>query len=258
MPTGLHSRRVGGVGRASGGRLALKREEPAVRFDVLMVDDEQELAASTCEYLTTFGVTAISVGSAEDALAILERDEAALILLDVNLPGMNGFEFCRQVRRRHATPILFISARDSDDDQILALGVGGDDYIAKPFSLAVLLAKVRRILDRLDATPAAPSPSYDDGRLRLDPEVDRVWIDGVEVALTALEYRLLAYLVANRGRVVPKRELFEQVWGDAITGDGTLTVHIRRLRTKIELDPDDPRHLRTVWGRGYMFEGRER
>ena len=228
-----------------------------MRYDVLMVDDERELAASTCEYLTTFGVSAASVPTAEDALAFIESHEPALILLDVNLPGMNGFEFCRTVRRRRATPILFISARDSDDDQILALGVGGDDYIAKPYSLAILLAKVRRILDRLSAEPAAPSPAYDDGRLRLDPDVDRVWVEGAEVSLTALEYKLLAYLVANRGRVVGKRELFEKVWGDAITGDGTLTVHIRRLRTKIEEDSDAPRHLRTVWGRGYLFEGRE-
>lgn len=228
-----------------------------MRYDVLMVDDELELAASTCEYLTTFGVSATSVPTAEDALAFLECSDAALILLDVNLPGMNGFEFCRTVRQRRATPIVFISARDSDDDQILALGVGGDDYIAKPFSLAVLLAKVRRILDRLGAEEPATTPSYDDGRLRLDPDRDRVWVEGTEVPLTALEYKLLAYLVAHRGRVVGKRELFENVWGDAITGDGTLTVHIRRLRTKIEPDPDEPRHLRTVWGRGYLFEGRE-
>ncbi|MDO5494523.1 MAG: response regulator transcription factor [bacterium] len=228
-----------------------------MRTDVLMVDDEEALASSTCEYLTTFGVTATAVTTAEEALEFLQHNEAALILLDVNLPGMNGFEFCRTVRRRAATPILFISARDSDDDQILALGVGGDDYIAKPYSLAVLHAKVRRILDRHATEPIPPTPGYDDGRLRLDPEAERVWVDGKEVPTTALEYRLLAHLVANRGRVVPKREIFEKVWGDAITGDGTLTVHIRRLRTKIEADPDNPRHLRTVWGRGYLFEGRE-
>lgn len=222
--------------------------------DVLMIDDESLLAASTVEYLSTFGVTATAVHSAEAALDYLASNRPALILLDVNLPGMNGFEFCRTVRRDHDTPIIFISARDSDDDQILALGVGGDDYIATPYSLAVLLAKVRRILDRLATSQPAVVPAFDDGHLRIDATAERVWLDDVEITLPPLEYRLLSHLAENRGRVVTKRELFRDVWGGAAVGDATLNVHIRRLRTKIETDPANPRYIRTAWGRGYYFE----
>lgn len=115
----------------------------------------------------------------------------------------------------------------------------------------MLLAKIRRILQRSSA--ATDVPGYDDGHLRFDPAADRFWVDGVDLVLSAMEHRLLRYLVLNRERIVPKDELFEQVWGDAITGDGTLSVHIRRLRTHIEPDPAQPRYIQTLWGRGYSF-----
>lgn len=219
--------------------------------DVLMIDDEEALAASTTEYLQAFGITAQYVLSAEAGFDWLAGDQARVIVLDVNLPAISGFDFCRELRQTDQTPILFLSARQSDDDQILALSLGGDDFLRKPFPLGVLLAKLRRVLDRM-GTPL--DSSYDDGWLSVDLAAGRVWAGGHEVSLKAMEYRLLSYLVANRGRVVTKPELFENVWGEAITGDGTLTVHIRRLRTQIEPDPDQPKYLRTVWGRGYLFE----
>lgn len=222
-------------------------------IDVLMIDDEQALASATTEYLAAFGLTTHYVTSAEEALDWLTADTAQVVVLDVNLPGMSGFELCRTLRARgDQMPILFLSARQSDDDQILGLSVGGDDFLRKPFPLGVLLAKIRRTLDRVGST--TPPTAFDDGWLVVDPAAGRVWAGGAEVQLKAMEYRLLAYLVANRGRVVTKAELFENVWGDAITGDGTLSVHIRRLRTQIEPNPDQPRYLRTVWGRGYLFE----
>lgn len=228
-------------------------------YDVLIVDDEEDLARSAADYLTAFAVAATHVGSAEDALAVLRRDRARLVLLDVNLPGMNGFDLCRTLRRDPATaevPILFLSARRSDDDEILALSLGGDDYLRKPYSLSVLLAKVRRILTRSAALGAGQAPAgYDDGHLRWDPDADRFWVDGAELALPAMEHRLLRYCLEHRGKVLTKRDLFVGVWGEAITGEGTLTVHVRRLRTRIEPDPDNPTYLRTVWGRGYLFEG---
>ncbi len=219
--------------------------------DVLIVDDELELAEATAEYLSAFGLSAHHVPSAEDALAYDEP--VGVILLDVNLPGMNGFAFCRAVRAKASTPIIFTSARTGDDDQILALSVGGDDYVTKPFSLAVLLAKVRRALDRGGA-PVAPQ-GFDDGRLRVDEAMGRTWLDGDELHLTTIEDRLLRHLVANRGRVVTKQDIIDAVWGDPFTSDGTLTVHIRRLRGRIEPDPDNPIYIKTVWGRGYLFEG---
>lgn len=228
-------------------------------YDVLLVDDEAELAASTGEYLAAFGVTAMCAGSAEEALTALRQHRVRLILLDVNLPGMSGFEFCRTVRQREGEqtqlPIVFLSARRSDDDEILALSLGGDDYLRKPYSLSVLLAKVRRILDRHAAHGASQPTGYDDGYLRFDADADRFWVAGAEVVLPAMEHRLLRYAVEHRGKVLTKRELFVHVWGDAITGEGTLTVHVRRLRQRIEPDPDHPTYLRTVHGRGYLFEG---
>lgn len=224
--------------------------------DVLMVEDQEALASSTVEYLTLSGVSAAYVSSAEEAHAALAASrKPKLVILDVNLPGLSGFEFCRRLRReRGDIPIVFVSARTAEDDQILALSLGGDDYIAKPYSLAVLLAKIRRMLDRLSSSGPPEPAVYDDGWLLLDPGSARVRVGGRDVSLAALEFKLLEHLVANRGRVVEKRELFRQVWGGAVTGDGTLSVHIRRLRTRIERDPDRPRYIRTVWGRGYIFE----
>ncbi|MEI2774489.1 MAG: response regulator transcription factor [Tetrasphaera sp.] len=220
---------------------------------VLLVDDEDELARSTTEYLGYFGITAAHVATAASAAAFLERHDVDLVLLDVNLPDGSGFDLCRRLRAESDLPILFVSARGSDDDQILGLTLGGDDYIRKPYSLSVLLAKVRRVLERASAAPRREA-DYDDGHLRIDAANDRVYVDGAEVSLPALEHRLLRYLVEHRGRVLTKAELFRDVWEEAITGDGTLTVHVSRLRTRIEPDPDHPRYIRTVWGRGYLFE----
>lgn len=222
--------------------------------DVLVVDDEAAIVDSIVEYLSAFDLSAVGVGTAEAALERLDELDPAVVVLDVNLPGMNGFRFTRQVRTRSQVPILFLSARGTDDDQVLALGVGGDDYITKPFSLAVLLAKIRRILARGQEEQEQPSASFDDGRLRVEEESGRTWLDGREIVLPAMEDRLLRHLVRYRGRVVTKQELFEDVWGEPDASDGTLTVHVRRLRARIEPDPDQPTYIRTVWGRGYLFD----
>jgi len=222
-----------------------------MRYDVLMIDDEAELCDATVEYLRGFGLSATAVGSAEAAGEVIASDDVGVVLLDVNLPGMNGFEFCRSLRAHSDTPIVFISARGGDDDQILALSIGGDDYVTKPYSLAVLLAKVRRILDR---TASAAPQGFDDGWLRVDEASGRTWVDGREVVLKAMEDRLLRYLVSRTGEVVTKAELFQHVWEEPITSDGTLTVHIARVRAKIEPDPERPSYIRTVWGRGYLFD----
>lgn len=215
-----------------------------------MIDDEVVLAASTVEYLNLSGVSARYVTTAEDALVLAPLVTPSIILLDINLPGMSGFELCRRLRDECDAPIIFISARSTDDDQVLALTVGGDDYIVKPYSLAVLLAKVRRLLSRHDAVVRP----FDDGHLRIDPLSGRTYVDEAEVPLTAIEHRILGYLLAHRGRVVAKIDLIEAVWGETVTSEGTLTQHIRRLRLRIEPDPESPRYLRTVWGRGYLFD----
>lgn len=249
--------------------------------DVLLVEDEAELARSTREYLEAFGLRAEHRATAEEALADLPALAPAVVLLDVGLPGMSGFALCS--RLREAAPgagVIFISARTSEADQVLGLDLGADDYLTKPYSLQVLLAKVRRALARAQgAAPSVPGgpgapgglgapggqwapgragsparvPDVDDGRLRIDLDAGRTWVDGREVRLTAIEHRILAHLVRNRGRVCSKRDIIDAVWGEPYTSEGTLTVHMRRLRRRIEADPDAPVHLRTVWGRGYLF-----
>lgn len=223
-----------------------------MNYDCLIIDDERLLADSTAEYFNLFGVkTAVSY-SAADCRRFFEENTAELLLLDINLGDGSGFALCRELRKKTEIPILFLSARTSDDDKIAALNIGGDDYVQKPYSLSVLLAKVRAVLKRY----GAKNREYSDGRLRIDFRAKQVSVDGAPARLTALEYKLLAYLCENSGRVVSKQELFEKVWGDKFTGDGTLNVHIRRLREAIEQDPGHPLYIVTVWGDGYRFEGR--
>lgn len=226
-----------------------------MEYDCLIVDDEEALAQSTCDYFNLFDVKTTWAPGMPAALTFLQTNHAEVILLDINLPDGSGFSLCKRLRQISDTPILFISARTSDDDQILALGIGGDDYIQKPCSLSVLLAKVRAVLKRRRASAAVrPTAVFSCGDLCIDFADGRVLKNSAPLSLKSMEYKLLAYLVQNCGRTVPKEELFRNVWEDAVTSDGTLNVHIRRLREKIEDDPNRPVHIRTVWGTGYRFE----
>ena len=227
--------------------------ENFMKYDCLIVDDEKVLADSTAEYFNLFGVKTVAVYDADGCRAFFERDTAGLILLDINLSKTeSGFELCKRLRKNTDIPILFISARTSDDDKIIALNIGGDDYVQKPYSLGVLLAKVKAVLKRYGA---ASSADYSDGYLEIDSKQKQVRVGGKPVKLTALEYKLLSYLAENNGRVVSKRELFDKIWEDRFTGDGTLNVHVRKLREAIEVDPNEPKYIVTVWGDGYKFTG---
>ncbi|MDR0293135.1 MAG: response regulator transcription factor [Oscillospiraceae bacterium] len=218
-----------------------------MHYECLIVDDEPELASGTCEYLNLFGVSARYVLNADGALAFLRENTVSLILLDINLGQSSGFAFCKTVRETLDVPILFISARTDSEDMLLALNIGGDDYIQKPFALSLLLAKIKAVLKRYGAKTS-------EGRLRADTATERIYLDGTALSLKNMEYKLLRYLMDNKGRIVGKDELFEKVWGDAFVGDGTLNVHIRRLREKIEKEPNEPRLIRTVWGVGYVYD----
>lgn len=182
-----------------------------------------------------------------------QENEAQLLLLDINLGDGSGFALCKELRETLDIPILFISARTSDDDQIIALGIGGDDYIQKPYSLGVLLAKVKAVLKRYGQS--GRQEGYADGWLKIDVGARTVWVKDKPVKLTLREFRLLTYLALNRERVVSKQELFEKVWEDRFTGDGTLNVHIRKIREAIEPDPNRPRYIVTFWGRAINFRG---
>ena len=224
-----------------------------MKYDCLIVDDEKELANNTCEYLNMFEVSTFVCYSKEECEKFFEENETSLILLDINLGDGSGFELCKKLRQEKDIPILFISARKSDDDKIIALNIGGDDYIEKPYSLGVLLAKVKVVLKRFGKTE---NQSYDDGNLKVDYLEKKVFVKGNEIKLTSLEFKLLTYLIDNKEKLVTKNEIFENVWNDKFTQDGTLNVHIRKIREQIEEDPNNPKYIITVWKEGYRFVGK--
>lgn len=223
-----------------------------MKYDCLIIDDEKMLADNTAEYFNMFGISTAVCYSASECRDFFRENTAELLLLDINLGDGSGFELCKELREKTEIPILFISARTSDDDQIIALSIGGDDYIQKPYSLGVLLAKVKAVKRRFGIDEIV---EYSDGRIRVDFEKRQVTVAGYEVKLTSLEFRLLSYLIKNENKVVTKQELFQEVWEDKFTGDGTLNVHIRKIREAIEEDPANPKYIVTVWGDGYKFVG---
>jgi two-component system response regulator RegX3 len=229
-------------------------EDPSV-LDCLIIDDETSIAVTICEYFNLFGVSSEYAVDFETGVQAAAEKQPSLILLDVNLNGQSGFSLCKKLREATDVPVIFISARNTDDDVLTALGVGGDDYIAKPFSMAVLLAKVRTMLKRnAAAQKSAPQAAAKFGDVEIERDNDRVTRGGCPVKLKPLELKLLLYLIDNGGRRITKDELLEKVWGDTFIGEGTLSVHIRHLREKLEEDPKNPQYIKTMWGSGYMFE----
>ncbi len=223
-----------------------------MKYDCLIVDDEVSLAETTNEYFNMFDVKSTYVKSYDKCIDFFKNNEASLILLDINLSIASGFDLCKKLRIITQVPILFISARTSDDDKLIALNIGGDDYIQKPYTLSVLLAKVKAVLKRYNASLSGADRST--VPIDIDYSLCRVYINGAEIKLKTMEFKLLSYFIRNRNRIIPKEELFNNVWQDSITGDGTLNVHIRHLREKIESDPNEPKYIKTVWGVGYIFE----
>lgn len=226
-----------------------------MRYDCLIIDDEKELANNTCEYFNMFEVKTAAVYSSAEANTFLASNEPSLVLLDINLSDGSGFELCKKIRQTMNIPILFVSARNTDDDKIIALNIGGDDYIEKPYSLGVLLAKVKVVLKRFagTGTDSGKKTDFDDGYLKTDSANKTVFVNGTEKKITSIEFKLLDYLIENRNRLVTKNEIFDKVWNDKFTTDGTLNVHIRKIREAIEKDPQDPKYIVTVWKEGYKF-----
>lgn len=224
---------------------------------VLIIDDEPELAEYTAKFFNVSGVPAEYVLSADEAIKFFEGNTCSLILLDINLGSDSGFDLCRDIRTKIGVPIFFISARSSEDDMLLALGIGGDDYICKPYSLGVLLAKVKAALKRYADSGSKPAESGESvklGNASIDLKKASVTKDGSTLPLKAMEYKLLIFLLENKNRVISKDEFFEKVWETDYVSEVTLNVHIRHLREKIEEDPSHPVFIKTVWGVGFMME----
>ena len=230
-------------------------------YKVLMIDDDEMIAAATSEYFNMFGVKTSYVTSYADAAGFLEKHDVSLLLLDINLGESSGFDLCRKIRKNYDLPIFFISARTSDDDVLIALNIGGDDYIKKPYTLSVLLAKVKAAVLRYDRTRDNKTFQQNEdslvkltGEVYLNTNIHKIIANGREITLKALEYKLLYYLYTNRGKVVSKDDLLRDVWEDEYINEGTIAVHIRHLREKTEADPKEPQLIKTVWGVGYMME----
>ncbi|MBQ4529029.1 MAG: response regulator transcription factor [Lachnospiraceae bacterium] len=224
-----------------------------MHYNCLIVDDEVELSKMTCEYFQMFDVTCACVESAKDCEAFLKENTIDILLLDINLQEESGFVLCKKIREESDIPILFISARQSDDDVLIALNIGGDDYIKKPYTLSVLLAKVKIMMKRM-GTSSKEKTTESAGNVRIESSTMKVYIGEKEVSLKAKEFKLFQCLFENRNTIVTKEKLFDLVWGDAYFSDGTLNVHIRKLREKLEENPNEPKMIKTIWGTGYMLE----
>ena len=225
-----------------------------MHYNCLIVDDEVELTKMTAEYFEMFGVSTYVANDRNSCLDFLSSNTCDMVLLDVNLGDDSGFELCKKIREDSNIPILFISARQSDDDVLIALNIGGDDYVKKPYSLSVLLAKVKVILRRFESADKAEAEPKKEERSPIDRATMSITIDGNRIQLKAREFALVEYLYEHRNTIVTKNEIFEAVWGDDFYSDGTLNVHIRRVREKIEKDPNDPQYIKTIWGTGYIME----
>jgi DNA-binding response OmpR family regulator len=222
---------------------------------VLVVDDEPEIVELMRDFLEAEGFAVVAARDGAEALAVLDRTPVDCLLLDVMMPGKSGFEVCRQVRERRDLPILFLSARDEDVAKIRGLGLGADDYVVKSATPAEVVARVKAVLRRYRRE--APPTALDFGRLVIDVRAHEVRVDGRPVPFTAREFELLRLLAEHPRQVFTRDQLFERFWGEY--GDRhTVTVHIGRIREKIEADPSRPRHVVTVWGVGYRFEGERR
>ncbi|MGH9065855.1 MAG: response regulator [Acidimicrobiales bacterium] len=221
---------------------------------ILVVEDDERIRASVRLALEDEGYQVVETGTGEEALAAFEQRAADLALIDLMLPGMDGFECCRALRRASMVPIIIVTARTDTHDVVAGLEAGADDYVTKPFVAKELAARIRALLRRARTTePQAKSIVA--GQLELEPEAGVVRLRGEEVHLTRTEFLLLCELAGSPGRVFSRELLLERVWGYDYFGDSRLVdVHIRRLRTKVEPDPTNPTHVLTVRGLGYKLQ----
>jgi DNA-binding response OmpR family regulator len=224
---------------------------------ILVVEDESSIAEVISLYLRRAGYQVLTAEDGKAATALLERKLPDLIVMDLMLPELEGFALTRWVRQRSNVPIIMLTARRDEADRIRGLEMGADDYVVKPFSPQELVSRVRAVLRRAfrDQDPSASEPMLTFGGLTIDAQARSVTAAGKEVSLTVKEFDLLYWLARHPHQVFTRDQLLERIWGGREYIDpGTVTVHVRRLREKIEPDPSHPVHLQTVWGLGYKFE----
>ncbi|AOY78126.1 response regulator transcription factor [Clostridium formicaceticum] len=225
---------------------------------ILIIEDDISIAELERDYLEINGFQVEIENSGDQGMFRAVNQNYDLIILDLMLPKVDGFEICRQIRNEKNTPILMVSAKKEDIDKIRGLGLGADDYMTKPFSPGELVARVKAHISRYERLTGDSKVTKDEIEIRgltIDKKSRRVYINGKEVTLTTKEFDLLMFLASNPNRVFKKEELFEKLWGLDSQGDiSTVTVHIRKIREKIEVDPSNPQYIETIWGVGYRFE----
>ena len=225
---------------------------------ILIVEDEESIADLEKDYLELSGFAVEVANDGETGLKTALEEEYDLYILDLMLPGIDGFDICRQIRDVKTTPIILVSAKKDDIDKIRGLGLGADDYMTKPFSPSELVARVKAHMARYDrlTESAAPKNKVIEIRgLRIDTTARRVWVNGQEKNFTTKEFDLLTFLASHPKHVYTKEELFREIWDMESIGDiATVTVHIKKIREKIEVDTSNPQYIETIWGVGYRFK----
>ncbi len=218
--------------------------------DILIVEDNKEISELLCDFLRGENYTVSVAETGEKALSLYERYGARLVVLDIILPGIDGFAVCKKIREESNTPILIVSAKTDKEDKLNGLVLGADDYIEKPYDIDIMLAKIAGIFKRRYALD-----ELIDGDIRVNKASNVVYKNDVKLEMTSKEFDLLVLLIENKGKALTKEYLFNQIWGsDSFSEQQTLTVHIKWLRQKIEDDPKNPKHIQTVWGVGYKYE----
>ena len=225
---------------------------------ILIVEDEIAIAELEKDYLELSGFEVEVANDGKKGLDKALKEDFDLFILDLMLPGVDGFEICRQIRSEKNTPIIMVSAKKDDIDKIRGLGLGADDYMTKPFSPSELVARVKAHLaryDRLTGSSVEKNKEIEIRGLKIDTTARRVWINGVEKTFTTKEFDLLTFLASHPNHVYTKDELFREIWDMESVGDiATVTVHIKKIREKVEIDTSNPQYIETIWGVGYRFK----
>lgn len=228
-----------------------------MKLNILIVDDDREIVESIALFLRGEGYGILRAYNGLEALAVLAEEDVHLMILDVMMPALDGIRTLMKLRESRNIPVILLSAKSEDNDKILGLTAGADDYVTKPFNPSELVARVRSQLRRYTTLGAMEKQSgtITVGGLSVDTEGKTVCVDGEGVRLTPMEYRILELLIRNRGRVFSADEIYRHVWNEEVAvGDNTIAVHVHRIREKIEINPKEPRYLRVVWGIGYKID----
>ena len=227
-------------------------------YNILVCDDERDIVSALTIYLTTSGYQVFPAYDGQEALALMEKEDIHLVLLDIMMPNMDGITAMTRLREKSNVPVILLTAKSEDTDKILGLNVGADDYITKPFNPVEVLARVKSQLRRylhLGGGTVKPT-ALQIGGIALDDRTKEVSLDGDPVSLTPREYEILKLLMQNPGTVFSPKRIYRAVWGeDPFGAETAVAVHIRHLREKLEYNPSEPRYIKVVWGQGYKMEG---